>query len=243
MLQSLEVNESDQFIVNSSHSFKIYYHTLCPFSRMLRIILREKGIVKDLKIITEKFWEWNESFLVINPSGSLPVMINNDGIVIKGLYACIEYLEEIIEKPKLVHGSAVNRAIIRADVDWFNNKMYHEATKHLVQEKAIKIITKKGLTNSTAIRAAKKNIFSHLDYIGYLLEYNHYLHGDNISLVDCAAAAQISILDYLGDISWEYNAKAKEWYALMKSRPSMKDILAEEVSGLLPPIYYRNPDF
>ena len=222
---------------------KLYHHPMCPFSRMLRIIVREKGADADFSLISEKFWEWNETFLIINPSGQLPVMIIKNDTNIKGLYSCIEYLEELIPDHKLLAGSLENRAEIRSLVDWFNGKMYQEVTKHLLQEKVIKVITKVGSTNSTVIRAAKKNILCHLDYISYLLEYNSYLHGDSISLADCAAAAQISLLDHLGDIPWEYNQRVREWYALMKSRPSMKHILDDDVPGVIAPSHYKNPDF
>jgi glutathione S-transferase len=57
------------------------------------------------------------------------------------------------------------------------------------------------------------------------------------------AAASFSILDYLGDIDWNQYEDVKEWYALMKSRPSFRSLLADRISGLKPPAYYENPDF
>ena len=65
----------------------------------------------------------------------------------------------------------------------------------------------------------------HLDYIAYLLSNNTYLCGERITIADCAAAAQLSVLDLVGDVPWEYNSKVKTWYALMKSRPSLNAIL------------------
>ncbi len=227
----------------SSRPAKIYYHILCPFSRTIRIALNEQSYNLNVQYVIEKFWEWNEDFLIINPAGQLPVIISNDGAVIKGLYASIEYIEYLNLNKSLINGSIVQKSEIRSLIDWFSSKMYQEVTKHLLQEKAIKVITKNGYTNSNVIRAAKKNLLYHLDYISYLLECNNYLQGDTISMADCAAAAQISLLDYLGDMPWDYSPKVKHWYSLMKSRPSMQEVLSEGVSGIVPPSHYKNPDF
>ena len=67
--------------------------------------------------------------------------------------------------------------------------------------------------------------------------------GDDSILPDLAAAAHLSVVDYLGDLPWSESEHVKSWYARMKSRPSFRPILAE-VSGALPPApHYADPDF
>ena len=51
------------------------------------------------------------------------------------------------------------------------------------------------------------------------------------------------MLDYFADVPWEHNKDAKEWYALVKSRPSFRDILQDRVSSIRPAAHYDNPDF
>jgi glutathione S-transferase len=110
-------------------------------------------------------------------------------------------------------------------------------------EKAFKHYFGGGEPNSTAIRNGKANLLYHLDYIGYLAGERYFLAGESLTLADLAAAAHLSALDYIGDVPWEYNKMARNWYALMKSRPSMRCILTERVRGARPPAYYENPDF
>ena len=81
------------------------------------------------------------------------------------------------------------------------------------------------------------------DYIGYLAKERYFLAGDHLTLADIAASAHLSALDYLGDVAWDYNPAARDWYALIKSRPSMRCILGERIRGVRPPEYYENPDF
>ena len=188
--------------------------------------LKEKN--QSFDMISEKPWEHREEFLMINPAGTTPVLVLSNDSLIRGIYPTIEFLEELDIQPKLLVGDAENRAHIRFVFNWFTEKFYNEVTKYILSEKII---------------SAKKNIMYHLDYIAYLLSNNTYLCGEKVTIGDCAAAAQLSVLDLVGDVPWEYNGKVKAWYALMKSRPSLSAILKDVVNGILVPTHYTNPDF
>jgi glutathione S-transferase len=107
----------------------------------------------------------------------------------------------------------------------------------------MKRIIGEGQPNSQAIRAGHANLPHHLDYIGYLVDRRRWLAGDHFSVADITAAAQLSTLDYLGDVPWEAHELAREWYARIKSRPSFRAILADHVPGLPPPKHYADLDF
>ena len=100
-----------------------------------------------------------------------------------------------------------------------------------------------GSPNTDALRAGKENILYHLEYIGYLATERYWLAGDYLTIADLAAAAHLSALDYLGDVPWEHNAQAANWYRLMKSRPCLRRILTDRIQGVKPPDYYEDPDF
>ena len=100
-----------------------------------------------------------------------------------------------------------------------------------------------GYPDSEAIRAGQQNLPYHLDYIGWLTERRNWLAGDDFSLADATAAAHLSCLDYLGDISWDRHQAAKDWYARVKSRPSFRGLLSDHISGLTPPKHYADLDF
>jgi hypothetical protein len=55
-----------------------------------------------------------------------------------------------------------------------------------------------------------------------------------LSHADLSAAAHLSAADYLGDVPWNEDETAKDWYARVKSRPSFRSILAETVAGIRP---------
>ena len=100
-----------------------------------------------------------------------------------------------------------------------------------------------GHGHGAAVRAGHTNIHHHLDYIGYLTERRRWLAGDDFSLADIAAAAHLSSVDYLGDVPWEDHEEAKDWYARVKSRPSFRVLLQDNIPGAPPQKHYANLDF
>ncbi len=224
---------------------RLLYHTpLSPFCRLARAALHEKEL--EFTLTEENIWEQRMEFFALNPAGEVPVLLEENGTVVSGIYALSEYLEEAYESRPLLGKDAMERAEVRRLIDWFNNKFDQEVTQLVLFEKIFKQLSPEGRargTNSEAIRMGKRNILYHLDYIGYLTESRCWLAGEELTMADLAAAAHLSSLDYLGDVPWNHNAAAKEWYALVKSRPSFRAILADRVRGRVPPPYYDNPDF
>ena len=64
-----------------------------------------------------------------------------------------------------------------------------------------------------------------------------------LSYADLAAAAQFSCADYLGDVPWQDNEAAKQWYARIKSRPSFRPLLNDRISGMIAADHYADLDF
>ena len=214
---------------------------LDPFSRKIRIVLGEKKITASLAV--EPIWERRHEFLSINPAGTVPVFIEDDGTTISTSQAIAEYLEETSTEPALIFGTALQRAEIRRLCNWFDVKFNTEVTEYLLGEKIMKRFLGLGEPSSETIRAGYANIDTHLGYIEYLAEQRAWLAGDNFSLADITAASHISCIDYLGDIAWEDYQQAKQWYARIKSRPSFRPLLQDLIPGTRPPAHYKNLDF
>lgn len=214
---------------------------LDPFSRKIRIVLGEKKITALLAV--EPIWERRHEFLSINPAGTVPVFIEDDGTTISTSQAIAEYLEETSKEPALIFGTALQRAEIRRLCNWFDVKFNTEVTEYLLGEKIMKRFLGLGEPSSETIRAGYANIDTHLGYIEYLAEQRAWLAGDNFSLADITAASHISCIDYLGDIAWEDYQQAKQWYARIKSRPSFRPLLQDLIPGTQPPAHYKNLDF
>ena len=223
----------------------LHHLWLCPFARKVRIVLAEKKLEFELEV--EKVWERREEFLALNPAGEVPVLIDyvdeQTGVALVDSVAICEYLEETYPDPPLLAGDALARAEIRRLVAWFDLKFHREVTQNLVDEKITKRFLGLGAPSSVALRAGHANIGTHLAYIEYLMARQNWLAGDRFSFADIAAAAQLSCIDYIGDVPWDDYPEAKTWYARLKSRPSVRPLLADHIPGVQPPRHYADLDF
>jgi glutathione S-transferase len=219
---------------------RLYHVQLCPYSRKIRMALREKGLPCELVEVAP--WEKKDEFLALNPAGEAPVLVDDD-LVICDSQAIADYLEEAFPDATLYGSSLEQRNETRRVVAWFDSKFAREVTDPLWREKIVKRWARRGFPRSDGIREAVQTIRFHLAYIDWLYQERKWLAGDELTMADLAAAAHISVLDYMGDVNWDGAGAAREWYAKMKSRPSMRPILLERTRGLNPPQHYDDPDF
>ena len=219
----------------------LYHYPLCPFSRQIRIGVKELNCPANL--IKEDFWLRRPEFIRLSHSGELPVLTEISGVVIQGVHPIMEYLNETTKACKLMDANPVMNAEIRRLVYWFNCKFYREVSKWIIDEKLIRLVSRAGMPRTEFIRAAKSNLIPHMQYIAKLLKTRSYIAHEKISFADIAAAAHISCMDYFGEIAWDQYDEVREWYALIKSRPSFKDILQDHLPGFPPPKYYQDLDF
>jgi len=226
----------------------LFHHPFCPFSRAVRISFGEYGL--GAEFIEERVWERRHDFLARNPAATLPVLIDGETNVC-GIRAIGEYLDETrgagLGDRRLMPAEPAARAEVRRLLDWFDVKFHEEVTAYLAGEKIYKRSMRPeqggGAPDARLIRAASTNIRYHLQYVGYLTARRKWLSGDAFSLADIAAAAHLSIVDYLGSVPWNDFGEAKEWYARVKSRPAFRPLLVDHVAGMPPSATYVDLDF
>lgn len=219
----------------------LFHLPLSPFSRKVRLALAEKRIPFDMRI--ERVWERREEFLAMNPACTVPVLVEDNGLTIADSTAICEYLDEAYPDMPLLGRTLAERVEVRRLVAWFDGKFHVEVGTNLHYEKQMKRLMGRGNPDATAIRAGYANLRPHLEYIGWLAETRPWLAGTSLTLADLAAAAHLSVLDFIGDLDWSLNESAKDWYARMKSRPSFRPLLTDRVSGVTPPPHYADLDF
>lgn len=222
--------------------WQLYQFPLCPFSRKVRLLLGEKGV--GYQLVRELPWARRDEFLDMNPAGQTPVMADTSRhLLLIDSGAICEYLEETVEQAAMINGSAANRAETRRLVAWFDHHFYRDVTAPLLHERMIKRLVDRSAPDARVLREAMKAAIGHLDYVDYLLDHRTWIGGVTLGLADLAAAAQISVVDYLGGIDWKGHEQAARWYRGLKSRPSFRPLLAERMDGMGPPDHYDNPDF
>lgn len=226
----------------------LFHNTMSAGSRAIRLMLGEYGV--DFSLNEERLWERRSEFLALNPAATLPVL-EDDGLVVVGPQVIGEYIDETLgalkRDKRLFPEDPAGRAEMRRIVDWVLIKLESEVTRYAVHER----VTKRqmpsqsggGAPDSQALRAARANIKYHLKYLGWLAATRNWLAGERLTHADLAAAAALSVLDYLGEIDWSEEEALKDWYARIKSRPSFRPLLADRLRGMPPVSHYVDLDF
>lgn len=90
------------------------YHSIGPNPRFVRMFAAEKGLKPDLVEVDIVAGENRRApFLEINPTGTTPVLVLDDGTNIAETTAICEYLEELAPQPALIGTTDRERAIAR----------------------------------------------------------------------------------------------------------------------------------
>jgi glutathione S-transferase len=225
---------------------RLHHFTLDPYSRRIRLALNEYGAQAELR--DEQPWAPSDKLFMINPAGTLPVLVEDDGSAVNGIEALSEYLEETRNGSiSLIQGDAKGRAEVRRLTGWFDTKFYAEVAEPVLSEKVIRRFMPRelggGSPEMTRVRKGLDFLKAHLDYVGRLADRRNWLAGDNLSLADLAAAAHLSAIDYIGDVPWTDFPSAKAWFQRLKSRPSFRSLLTDSVRGIPPSAAYTDLDF
>ena len=218
----------------------LHHFPLDPASRQVRLALGEKRLPFTEQ--TVRYWEQPDAFLDLNPSGVTPVMVEGD-LVLCESRTILDHLEETVPEPPLLGRAPEERAEARRLVLWFDRKFDLEVAGFLLHEKMEKRLLGLGAPDLAALRQGRESLRHHLAYLEALLSARDWPSGRLLSMADFAAAAYLSVIDYLGDVPWDGFPTVKTWYMKLKSRPAFRPLLADRWPGLVPAAHYDDLDF
>ena len=173
----------------------------------------------------------------------VPILVEENGTTICGIYPLIEYFTEKYSAVDLMPETIEDKSEVRRMLAWFNNKFYKEVSNYILEEKLIRPKTSNEAPRTAILRAAKINLKYQLRYLSYLIEQRGFFAIDKFTFADIAAASHISVLDYFNEIFWDQYPALKEWYLIVKSKPSFRPILNDTIKGIKASNQYSLLDF
>jgi glutathione S-transferase len=92
------------------------------------------------------------------------------------------------------------------------------------------------------VRSGREALRACLAELGASAERNGCLAARDCTLADLAVAANLSAIDYFGEVPWSEFPAAAEWYMRIKSRPSFRTLLGDRVPGQPAVSHYADLD-
>ena len=121
----------------SEPAFTLYTSERCPFAARARMVLADKGVPYtsvEIELSDRPAYMFEK-----NPTGTVPVLEQDDGFVLPESRAIMEYLEERFPTPHLLPRGLEERARVRLALDQFEHfsgayygwRYRHEPAEHL----------------------------------------------------------------------------------------------------------------
>ncbi|MEM0985348.1 MAG: glutathione S-transferase family protein [Pseudomonadota bacterium] len=222
---------------------RLYHWMLDPAGRTARLALSEKGLEVMGCAVTPNVV--NPELDRLAPGAVAPALVDSmvEGRVnVVGLGAILAHLEEVYPTPRLLPVTAQDRAEARRLVDW-TREQFRPVNETLLAERITQWVRRDRQPDSSALRRGAHGLRGLLTFLDAVAGERTYLGGRGFSVADLAVAAQLSCLDYFGDVDWGGVPDLKGWYARMKSRPSFRPLLSERVEGARAAHHYDDLDF
>lgn len=204
-----------------------------PASRLVRLVLGEKRLTADPQLA--------EDF-----HAHFPVFEDEDGTRCVGLWAILDHVEGNYPDNPLFPEDTQERAEALRWLDWTLTVFTDQVTKRIVFEKANPRFTgapSRTTPDMNVIRGGRDTLREMIPFLAETVDTHGNLVSRTPNIADLALAAQISALDYFGEVHWDQSLPLKEWYMRMKSRPAFRTLLADRVPGQPPIKYYADLDF
>ena len=205
-------------------------------SRFIRLILGELKIGFELR----------DPMREAGGLPDVPTFCDENGTQVTYAAVIAEYLDEGYGAPygnSLIGTDPVPRAKVRPIWRYIDGPLADRVTAPLMYERVHRRASGLGTPDSTVIQrasAAKSYYFKQLEG---LIDQSTWIAGPTLTVADLALAAQLSLLDYLGLVTWTQYPSLADYYRKMKSRPSMRTLLEDRWEGHVPSGTYADLDF
>ncbi len=161
---------------------KLYSGSVDPFSHRCRIVLFEKGM--DFEVIDVDLANKTEDLAVLNPYGSVPVLVERD-LVLSEANIINEYIDERFPHPQLMPADPVMRARARLFLYNFEKDLF----SHIPDLES---------SDEQTVEKARKTVRDNLTQMVPIFSHQSYLLGDEYSMLDVAVTPLLWRLQHYG---------------------------------------------
>ncbi len=208
---------------------KLYDMIKAPNPRRVRMFLAEKGMtIESIEIDIPGGENLSPAYLSINPRGTVPTLVLEDGTVLDESVAICRYFEEIQPEPNLLGRTPIEKAqiescqrhmefdglfsvggIFRNSIAPFANRSMPGSAPALPQ--SADLVTR-GVALTTHF----------FETLNARLARTEFVAGDRFSIADITGFITVEFARWVKLAPQEDHHHLHRWYAAIKSRPSAK---------------------
>ena len=207
---------------------KLYTYPPAPNPRRLHIFMAEKGItIPSEHVDLMQREQLGEAYRAINPLGTVPALVTDEGVTLTQVVAICEYLEALHPLPPLLGRTPLEKAQIRewchrifmegfapiADAFRNGNPAFaHRALPGPLDMEQLPALVERGLVRLDAFWATLE---AHL-------AGREYMVGNAFTMADIDAVVTCDFARWIRKSIPEECANIRRWHAQMRARPSFQ---------------------
>ena len=207
---------------------KLYDYRTAPSPRRVTMFLAEKGIeVPKVQVDLRAGEQFSPEFRAVNPDCTVPVLELDDGTRITDAIAICRYFEEIHPEPRLMGGSAKERAVIEMQQRQMERDGFYavmEAFRNSTP--AFKTRAIPGADDYPQIPAlaerGRARIARFMEHLDARLAESAFVAGDAFTIADITAHLSVDFAKWVKIAIPETCAALKRWHEGVSQRPSAR---------------------
>lgn len=200
----------------------LFYDSVGPNPRVVRVFAAERGVELPATKVDLRGGENRQSaFMAKNPSGQLPALELDNGLVLAEITAICEYLDEIGPAGKsLIGATPIERAETRMWVRRIDLNILEPLANGFRFAEGLKLFAPRIRTIPAAAPELKLLAQEKLAWLNGLLAGRTYVCGDRLTLADVLLFVFVEFGASVGQALDPANANIAALIERMKARPS-----------------------
>jgi glutathione S-transferase len=198
-----------------------FYNSIGPNPRVVKMFMAEKGVdIPRVEVNLMAGENRQGDYLTKNPSGQLPALELDDGVVIAEILPICEYLEEAHPQPPLIGASAEDRAVTRMWTRRIDLNICEPMANGFRFSQGLRLFENRVRCIPQAADDLKTLAREKLEWLDGLIAGRKWIVGDRFTLADILLYAFLDFGAQVGQTLAPFNENLVAWQARVAERPS-----------------------
>ena len=199
-----------------------FYNSMGPNPRVVRLFMAEKGLdIPRAEVNLMGGENRQEPYLAKNPSGQLPALELDDGVVLAEILPICEYLEDIHPNPPLIGTNAEERAVTRMWTRRIDLNICEPMANGFRFAEGLRLFQNRVHCIPQAADDLKAVAREKLAWLDGLIAGRSYIVGDRFTLADVLLFSFLEFGAQVGQPLDPANKNLVAWQARVAARPSV----------------------